>query len=93
MLRAYLPSAATAVLAAALLCPSPASASTALDASPATVSFNDHGIHDGNWETKKIAAPKDSSDHPLYEIVSAEWATHWPAEELWVATRPIPGDN
>jgi SAM-dependent methyltransferase len=41
----------------------------------------------------EIYAPKDSSDHPLYEIVSAEWATHWPAEELWVATRPVPADN
>ncbi len=54
VLRAYLPSAVTAVLAAALLCPSPAAASTVLDAGPTTVSFNDHGIHDGNWETQKV---------------------------------------
>ncbi len=35
----------------------------------------------------EIYAPPDSADHPFYEIVSAEWAAKWPAEELWVATR------
>jgi SAM-dependent methyltransferase len=35
----------------------------------------------------EIFAP-DRADHPFYEIVSAEWASKWPAEELWVATRP-----
>jgi SAM-dependent methyltransferase len=35
----------------------------------------------------EIYAPQDSRDHPFYEIVSAEWATRWPAEELWVARR------
>jgi hypothetical protein len=35
----------------------------------------------------EIYAPPDSADHPFYEIVSAEWARDWPAEELWVATR------
>jgi SAM-dependent methyltransferase len=40
----------------------------------------------------EIYAPVDAVDHPFYEIVSAEWATHWPAEELWVASRTIPGD-
>lgn len=24
-------------------------------------------------------------DHPFYEIVSPQWASRWPAEELWVA--------
>ena len=37
-----------------------------------------------------ISAPADSPDHPFYEIVSAEWATRWPAEELWVACRTNP---
>jgi SAM-dependent methyltransferase len=41
----------------------------------------------------EIYASLDSGDHPFYEIVSAEWATQWPAEELWVATRSIPGDT
>jgi hypothetical protein len=36
----------------------------------------------------EIFAPTDGADHPFYEIVSAQWATKWPAEELWVAMRP-----
>jgi SAM-dependent methyltransferase len=36
----------------------------------------------------EIFAPPDRADHPFYEIVSAEWAARWPAEELWVARRP-----
>jgi SAM-dependent methyltransferase len=36
----------------------------------------------------EIFAPLEGGDHPFYEIVSREWATHWPAEELWVASRP-----
>jgi SAM-dependent methyltransferase len=35
----------------------------------------------------EIFAPPGGDDHPFYEIVSAEWAARWPAEELWVATR------
>jgi SAM-dependent methyltransferase len=38
----------------------------------------------------ELFAPPDGADHPYYEIVTAEWATRWPAEELWVATRPDP---
>ncbi len=34
-----------------------------------------------------IFAPAEGGDHQFYEIVSAEWAVRWPAEELWVATR------
>jgi hypothetical protein len=33
----------------------------------------------------EIYAPADSADHPFYEIVTHEWASRWPAEELWVA--------
>ncbi|MET1058862.1 MAG: class I SAM-dependent methyltransferase [Nocardioides sp.] len=36
----------------------------------------------------ELYAPPDSGDHPFYEIVTSAWATRWPAEELWVATRP-----
>ncbi|HWS58434.1 MAG TPA: class I SAM-dependent methyltransferase [Actinotalea sp.] len=36
----------------------------------------------------EVFAPPDGADHPYYEIVSAAWAARWPAEELWVATRP-----
>jgi len=35
----------------------------------------------------EVYAPADAADHPFYEIVSAEWASQWPAEELWVATQ------
>ncbi len=35
----------------------------------------------------EVYAPADAADHPFYEIVSADWASQWPAEELWVATR------
>lgn len=35
----------------------------------------------------ELFAPEDGEDHPFYEIVTREWATRWPAEELWVATR------
>ena len=35
----------------------------------------------------EIYAPAGGGDHPFYEIVSAAWATRWPAEELWVAQR------
>ncbi len=40
----------------------------------------------------EIYAPADAVDHPYFEIVSAEWASRWPAEELWVATRCAPED-
>ena len=36
----------------------------------------------------ELFAPPDRADHDFYEIVSADWAARWPAEELWVATRP-----
>lgn len=35
----------------------------------------------------EIYAPADGADHPFYEIVTHEWASRWPAEELWVARR------
>jgi SAM-dependent methyltransferase len=35
----------------------------------------------------EVFAPPDGGDHPFYEIVSSEWASRWPAEELWVARR------
>ena len=35
----------------------------------------------------ELYAPADASDHPFFEIVSADWAARWPAEELWVARR------
>ncbi|TWD81215.1 methyltransferase family protein [Kribbella amoyensis] len=37
----------------------------------------------------ELYAPQDAPDHPYYEIVSADWASQWPAEELWVARRTL----
>jgi SAM-dependent methyltransferase len=36
----------------------------------------------------EIYAPPEGDDHSFYEIVSKDWATRWPAEEVWVAARP-----
>ncbi|WP_243056346.1 class I SAM-dependent methyltransferase [Nocardioides sp. SR21] len=36
----------------------------------------------------EVYAPPDADDHAFYEIVSKSWSTQWPAEELWVASRP-----
>jgi SAM-dependent methyltransferase len=33
----------------------------------------------------ELYAPAGSSDHAYYDIATAEWASRWPAEELWVA--------
>jgi SAM-dependent methyltransferase len=35
----------------------------------------------------EVFAPTDRTDHPFYEIVTPQWASRWPAEELWVARR------
>lgn len=35
----------------------------------------------------ELYAPAEGGDHEFYEIVSHDWASRWPAEELWVATR------
>jgi len=35
----------------------------------------------------EVYAPPEGGDHPFYDIVSHRWASRWPAEELWVATR------
>jgi SAM-dependent methyltransferase len=35
----------------------------------------------------EMFAPPAGGDHAFYEIVSRQWATRWPAEELWVAAR------
>jgi SAM-dependent methyltransferase len=35
----------------------------------------------------ELQAPPDATDHPRYELVSAEWAKKWPSEELWRARK------
>ncbi len=32
----------------------------------------------------ELYAPTAAADHEFYEITSADWASQWPAEELWV---------
>lgn len=39
-------------------------------------------------ELVELCAPPGAPTHPFYEIVSAEWASRWPAEDLWVAHLP-----
>ena len=36
----------------------------------------------------ELYPPEGSATHDWYDIVTAEWAQHWPAEELWVAHLP-----
>lgn len=36
----------------------------------------------------ELHPPEDAVPHTFYEIVTPEWASRWPAEELWVAHRP-----
>jgi SAM-dependent methyltransferase len=35
----------------------------------------------------ELCAPSAGGDPAFYEIVTAEWAARWPAEDLWVARR------
>ncbi|MGD0272942.1 MAG: class I SAM-dependent methyltransferase [Gaiellaceae bacterium] len=36
----------------------------------------------------ELYAPEGASTHPHWDFVSAEWASRWPAEEIWVARKP-----
>jgi SAM-dependent methyltransferase len=35
----------------------------------------------------ELYAPEGAADHPYYDFVSADWARHWPVEEIWVSTK------
>jgi SAM-dependent methyltransferase len=35
----------------------------------------------------ELRAPADAVDHPRYDLVPAEWARRWPAEEIWRARK------
>ncbi len=35
----------------------------------------------------ELYPPDDAADHPYYDFVTADWARHWPAEEIWVAEK------
>jgi SAM-dependent methyltransferase len=34
---------------------------------------------------REIYASPDATDHPYYQLATAEWARQWPVEEIWVA--------
>lgn len=36
----------------------------------------------------ELHPPAGAATHPDYEIVTADWAARWPAEDLWVAHKP-----
>ncbi len=36
----------------------------------------------------ELHPPEGADPHAFYEIVDPDWARSWPAEELWVATKP-----
>jgi SAM-dependent methyltransferase len=36
----------------------------------------------------ELYAPEGASTNPHWDFVSAEWASRWPAEEIWVVRRP-----
>ena len=38
----------------------------------------------------ELYPPADAPTHGYYDIVTAEWAAQWPAEDLWVAHRAEP---
>jgi SAM-dependent methyltransferase len=38
----------------------------------------------GLWE---LQAPEGAEDHSYYDLVTAEWARKWPAEEIWKARK------
>jgi SAM-dependent methyltransferase len=39
-------------------------------------------------ELRELHAPADAVTPPWYDIVTADWARRWPAEDVWIATRP-----
>jgi SAM-dependent methyltransferase len=36
----------------------------------------------------ELHAPPDASDHPFYQLATADWSRRWPIEDIWVAHRP-----
>jgi SAM-dependent methyltransferase len=33
----------------------------------------------------ELHTPPGTTDHPFYQLATAEWARNWPAEDLWIA--------
>ena len=41
----------------------------------------------------ELYAPADAANHEYYEIVTADWARRWPAEDLWAARLSSPSSG
>jgi SAM-dependent methyltransferase len=51
-------------------------------------------LHATGFEIERLVevyAPSGATDHGYYETVTAEWATKWPCEDLWVARKASRG--
>lgn len=47
-------------------------------------------LHDSGFEVERLIelyAPEGADTHRYYSFVSAEWASKWPAEEIWAARK------
>jgi SAM-dependent methyltransferase len=47
-------------------------------------------LRDSGFQVERLAelyAPEGAETHGYYDFVTAEWASKWPAEELWVARK------
>jgi SAM-dependent methyltransferase len=45
-------------------------------------------LRDNNFELLdliELYPPQGAKDHPFYDYMTARWASHWPAEEIWKA--------
>jgi SAM-dependent methyltransferase len=36
----------------------------------------------------ELYAPPAATDHPYYQLATADWSRRWPIEEIWVAHNP-----
>ena len=58
--------------------------------------FLSHGewidlLHSSGFEVERLVelyAPEGSKTHEYYDGATAEWASKWPAEDLWAARKP-----
>jgi SAM-dependent methyltransferase len=47
-------------------------------------------LHDSGFELERLVelyAPEGAETHGYYDLVTAEWASKWPAEEIWAARK------
>jgi SAM-dependent methyltransferase len=47
-------------------------------------------LHDSGFELDRLVelyAPEGAETHGYYDLVTAEWASKWPAEEIWAARK------